>query len=75
MSSNNLIHDNVIKNPKSFGIHVNTGASANTFYSNTIILNPSKESKAIIVENETSNNNIFKNNKVTSSSNSNSSGR
>ena len=64
MSSNNLIHDNVIKNPKSFGIHVNTGASANTFYSNTIILNPSKESKAIVVENETSKDNIFKDNKV-----------
>ena len=64
MSSDNLIHDNIIKNPKSFGIHVNTGASANTFYSNTIILNPSKESKAIVVENETSKDNIFKDNKV-----------
>jgi hypothetical protein len=58
--------DNVIKNPKSFGIQVKTGASANTFYSNTIIIIiiPSKESKAIIVENETSKDNIFKDNKV-----------
>jgi hypothetical protein len=67
MSSNNLIHVNIIKNPRSSGIQVKTGASANTFYSNTIIIN-SKESKAIIVENETSKDNIFKDNKVTGNS-------
>ncbi len=68
MSSNNLIHDNIIKNPRSSGIQVKTGASANTFYSNAIIINPSKESKAIVVENETSKDNIFKDNKVTGNS-------
>lgn len=48
MSSGNIVHDNIIKNPTSSGIQVNTGAAGNTFFHNTIIDAPAK--KAIVTD-------------------------
>jgi poly(beta-D-mannuronate) C5 epimerase len=48
MSSGNIVHDNTIKRPTSSGIQVNTGATGNTFFHNTIVDAPSN--KAIVTD-------------------------
>jgi poly(beta-D-mannuronate) C5 epimerase len=50
MSSGNIVHDNIIKSPTNSGIQVNTGATGNTFFRNTILDAPTN--KAIVTDKE-----------------------
>jgi mannuronan 5-epimerase len=58
-SYDNIIHDNVIRNPVSSGLYINTKAARNTFYSNSI---RSPLGYAIYVQGSDSKNNTFKDN-------------